>query len=123
MKRQFVNLKNVFEKIYGEKDSNLLIDTNFENNSAKTFIESFISEAEEKVLILQDLQKSLQIDCDRVIVFFGEEQGSSVQQMYSQLGEFIDGFSRSKKKFEDNLRKESRLKAAAASKKRKKVEE
>ena len=123
MKRQFVNLKNVFEKIYGEKDSNLLIDTNFENNSAKTFIESFISEAEEKVIILQDLQKSLQIDCDRVIVFFGEEQGSSVQQMYSQLGEFIDGFSRSKKKFEDNLRKESRLKAAAASKKRKKVEE
>ena len=116
MRKQFEKLKVLFKEITDVKDSNLLIDTDFENAVNESVITQFISTTETCLLSLEDLQRLLLTRCETVICFFGEEAGSSVQHMYSQLAEFTAGYSQSKKKFEDNLRKESRLKAAAASK-------
>lgn len=116
MKKQFEKLKVLFQKITDAKDNNLLIDTNFENATNESSITQFIAATETSLTTLEELQNLMTTRCSSIIQFFGEEEGSSVQQMYSMLAEFIAGYAQSKRKFEDNLRKESRLKAAAAKK-------
>ena len=116
MRKQFNKLKDMYKKINDAKDANVLIDTNFESQSNETFITNFISATEIQLQSLEELQKLLLASCDSITLFFGEEKGASVQHMYTMLAEFIAGYAMSKKKFEENLRKESRLKAAAAKK-------
>jgi hypothetical protein len=116
MRKHFEKLKVIFQKITDAKDRNLLIDTNFENDANENSITQFIAATEISLQSLEALQSLLVTRCGSVILFFGEEEGSSVQHMYTQLAEFIAGYAQSKRKFEDNLRKESRLKAAAAKK-------
>lgn len=116
MKKHFEKLKVLFKQIIDAKESNMLIDTNFENVANETNIAQFIAATEISLKSLEELQTLLLTRCSDVILFFGEEEGSSVQHMCTMLAEFIAGYAQSKKKFEDNLRKESRLKAAAAKK-------
>jgi hypothetical protein len=117
MRKQLEKLKTLFKNITTSKEeTNLLIDTNFENETNENLISSFVTHTEASIQGLEDLQKLLLARCSSVILFFGEEDGASVQHMYTQLAEFISGYAQSKKKFEENLRKESRLKAAAAKK-------
>jgi hypothetical protein len=117
MRKQFEKLKVLFQQITKTKDSsNLLIDTNFETATNEDTITQFIAVTETSLQALEALQDLLLARCTSVICFFGEEEGASVQHMYSQLAEFIAGYAQSKKKYEENLRKESRLKAAAAKK-------
>ena len=117
MRKQLEKLKTLFKNITTSKEeTNLLIDTNFENETNENLISPFVTHTEASIQGLEDLQKLLLARCSSVILFFGEEEGASVQHMYTQLAEFISGYAQSKKKFEENLRKESRLKAAAAKK-------
>lgn len=117
MRKQLDQLMALFKSITAAKDSSaLLIDTDFENESNTTFISTFICLAEARLQELEGLQEQLAAACDSVVLFFGEERGASVQHMYSLLAEFVAGFSQAKKKFEEGLRRESRLKAAAAKK-------
>lgn len=115
MRKQFEKLRILFNRI-SEKDNNLLIDTDFENVENKSVISQFIAATETSLQNLEALRDVMLSRCDGVIQFFGEEDGASVQHMYTQLAEFVGGYAQSKKKFEDNLRKESRLRAAAAKK-------